>query len=162
MRTAECFTVLDKKKYIVIYLRHLRTYKDITEFSSMSSHLVMDRHHWTETLKKRLELSSKGRLVKRPRPWVSGPVKPHCVTLGHVDGVWAHQWVTDTKILTETGVIEKNKLPNKWSHLYPEKSAFFFSGKRELRDRCIGKNSPLTFSTLDMSDWMLRTKRLWW
>lgn len=38
---------------------------------------------------------------------------------------------------------------------------FFFSGKRELRDRCIGKNSPLTFSTLDMSDWMLRTKRLW-
>lgn len=62
MRTTECFTVQDKKKYIVISLRHLRTYKDITEFLSMSSHLVMDRHHWTETLKKRLELSSKGRL----------------------------------------------------------------------------------------------------
>lgn len=41
--------------------------------------------------------------------------------LGHVDGVWAHQWVTDTKILTETGVIKKNKLQTNY-HVYIQKS----------------------------------------
>lgn len=84
----ECFTVQDKKKkYIVIYLRHLRTYKDLTvfvyEFISGDGQASLDGENEKYPLRK---------AVNRPRPWV-------CVAqLNPTEWWWATSMVSEHTI----------------------------------------------------------------